>query len=42
MALNTKYIREVFPKVTFAFYGNHINMYKQKIIRNVSYLLFKS
>ena len=45
MALNTKYIRELFPKVTFAFYGNHINWYNQKMIRNVFYiyhLIFKT
>lgn len=35
MALNTKYIREIFPKVKFAFYGNHIDRYNQKIIRKV-------
>lgn len=36
MALN-KLVKEVFPKTTFAFYGNHINRYKQKVLKNVKH-----
>ena len=36
MALNqTKIFTELFPKCSFAFYGNHINRYRQRITKNV-------
>ena len=38
MALTPQIIKNVFPKVEFAFFGNYVNRYRRQILRQVGSL----